>query len=147
VPAVPAFAIAASLLLGPSVEACVRRLSSGFSLIVVRGLTVMLLVGAAAGAVVPALGRDRQRLADIAAIEALVPRDAVVGICPSAMGLGFARVVSTAVQREPGCRGGDTARVVLEDGRCRMQGRDVRARQRAWPDDLADAVSAGRLTV
>jgi len=84
VPAVSAFAIAASLLLGPTVGASVRLLSAGVSRLVVRGLTVMLLVGAAAGAFVPALGRDRERLADIAAIEALVPRDAVVGICPSA---------------------------------------------------------------
>jgi hypothetical protein len=82
VPAVPMFALAAALVIGPTV----RSLAGSFDLTrrrtVLNVAGALLLVGTVAASASPALGRDRERMADLDAIASAVPRDRIMGICP-----------------------------------------------------------------
>ena len=83
VPAIPFFALAAAVALAPTVTATINHLTPRRAVIVTT-LSALIAVGAAVGAFVPAVGRDRARLADLDALAADVPYGATIGICPEA---------------------------------------------------------------
>jgi len=82
VPAVPLFAIAAALALGPTAMIAAQRVGTRPARTVVNIVTGLVVLGTAAGSLAPALGRDRERLADLDALAAAVPLGQTVGLCP-----------------------------------------------------------------
>ena len=84
VPAVPFYAIGVATMLTGALSNAAERLSSPTLTRSIQWLSVAILVLAAAAALVPTLGRDRARIADLDALATTMPRDAVIGICPAA---------------------------------------------------------------
>ena len=82
VPAVPLFALAAALVLGPTATIAGQRISAQRSRTLMNIVIVLLFFGTIAGSLAPVLGRDRERLAEIDAIAAVVPLGQTVGLCP-----------------------------------------------------------------
>ncbi|MEO8259806.1 MAG: hypothetical protein ABI868_20845 [Acidobacteriota bacterium] len=86
VPAVPLYALAAATAFAPTVTAMSARFAPAALDRLVHGLSAVAFLAAIAGAFVPALGRDRSRLAVLDALASSVPRGATVGICPGSNG-------------------------------------------------------------
>jgi hypothetical protein len=83
VPAVPFFALAASVALAPTVTTVANQLTRRAAAIVLSA-SLLIALGAAIAAFVPAVGRDRPRLADIDGVASHVMNGATIGICPEA---------------------------------------------------------------
>jgi 4-amino-4-deoxy-L-arabinose transferase-like glycosyltransferase len=83
VPAVPMFALAAALAIAPTVRSLAGRFHETRWRVVPNLAGALLLVVAVGASVSPALGRDRQRMADLDAIARAVPRNRIMGICPA----------------------------------------------------------------
>jgi 4-amino-4-deoxy-L-arabinose transferase-like glycosyltransferase len=86
VPAVPFFALAAAVILSATARRIADRVASRRGAMVILALCVSLVVGTAAAAVMPALERDPERLADLASLAPNLPRDRTIGICYEASG-------------------------------------------------------------
>jgi 4-amino-4-deoxy-L-arabinose transferase-like glycosyltransferase len=86
VPAVPLFALAAASLFAPTLAAVLQRVAVRPRDRLVNSLSVLVLLVAMGISYVPALGRDRPRLADLDVLEASVPRGTTIGICPESNG-------------------------------------------------------------
>jgi 4-amino-4-deoxy-L-arabinose transferase-like glycosyltransferase len=87
VPAVPLYALGAAGILVPTAASVAERIVSRHRGSAVAAMvTAALLLVTIGAAWVPALGRDRARLADLDAIEPSVPRGATIGICPESNG-------------------------------------------------------------
>lgn len=84
VPAVPFYAIGVAGLIIGSLPDAAERLSAATPRRAIELLSAAIFVSAAVAAFVPGFGRDRARLADLDALAGVVPRDAVIGICPAA---------------------------------------------------------------
>jgi 4-amino-4-deoxy-L-arabinose transferase-like glycosyltransferase len=83
VPAVPLYVLAAAIAFAPSVGVFVERWTPARARWVNLACLIMLL-GTIGAAYAPGLGRDQARLANLDALDPSVPRDATVGICPTA---------------------------------------------------------------
>jgi 4-amino-4-deoxy-L-arabinose transferase-like glycosyltransferase len=87
VPAVPLFALAAARVVAPTLAAAAARIAARGTgadvLAAVNRLTAVVLLLTIVAALVPAIGRDRDRLADLDVLESTIPRGATVGICPA----------------------------------------------------------------
>jgi hypothetical protein len=79
VPAVPFFALAAARVIAPTLSVVSGRIANrrgGVDL-----LTTVVVLATIVAAFIPAVGRDRTRLADMDALESTIPRGETVGIC------------------------------------------------------------------
>jgi 4-amino-4-deoxy-L-arabinose transferase-like glycosyltransferase len=86
VPAVPLYALAAACLFAPTVASASERFAVRARDRVVIAASAVVLLVAIGVSYVPALERDRPRLADLDVVAASVPRGATIGICPDANG-------------------------------------------------------------
>ena len=86
VPAVPLYALAAASLFAPTVAAVSERLAARPRDRFVNSVSAVVLLAAIGVSYVPALGRDRPRLADLDVLAASVPRGTTIGICPESNG-------------------------------------------------------------
>ena len=86
VPAVPVYAIAAAEIMAPTTAFVVESVVARKGTIVLNMAVAIILVATIGASYVPAIGRDRQRLADLDRLEAIIPRGAIVGICPESNG-------------------------------------------------------------
>jgi hypothetical protein len=77
------FALAAALAIAPTVRSLAGRFHETRWRVVPNLAGALLLVVAVGASVSPALGRDRQRMADLDAIARAVPRNRIMGICPA----------------------------------------------------------------
>jgi hypothetical protein len=82
VPAVPLFALAAALALGPTAMIAAKRLGTPRSRRLLNVMIGLVVLATAAASLAPGLGRDRERLADLDAVAAVVPFGQTVGLCP-----------------------------------------------------------------
>jgi len=82
VPAVPLFAVAAALFIGPTVGEGIDRLGTARRRRAINIVSAVLALGTLAASLSPAIGRDRQRLADLDALASTVPQGQTIGICP-----------------------------------------------------------------
>jgi hypothetical protein len=82
VPAVPLFAVAGALFIGPTVGEAIDRLGTTGRRRAINIVSAVLAVGTVAASLSPAIGRDRERLADLDALASTVPDGQTIGICP-----------------------------------------------------------------
>jgi 4-amino-4-deoxy-L-arabinose transferase-like glycosyltransferase len=82
VPAVPLYAIAVALIAGPTVAATVQRSGRRQWRVAINIVTTLVTLGTVCACFSPAIGRDRERLADLDAMASTVPRTRTVGLCP-----------------------------------------------------------------
>jgi len=82
VPAVPLYAIAAALVVGPTVAAVVHRSAAKPWRVAINIAITLLILGTVGGSLSAAVGRDRDRLADLDAMASTVPRTQTIGLCP-----------------------------------------------------------------
>ncbi len=85
VPSVPPYAIASGLLIAPTLMSALRRAGASARRWI-SAVNLLVLVGTAAAAGAPGVGRDRARVADLDALEPFAPYGAVIGLCPAANG-------------------------------------------------------------
>jgi 4-amino-4-deoxy-L-arabinose transferase-like glycosyltransferase len=87
VPAVPLFALAAARVIAPTLAAAAARIAARRTGVgvpaVVNALAAVLLLVTIGAALMPSIGRDRDRLADLDVLESTIPRGGIVGICPA----------------------------------------------------------------
>ncbi len=83
VPAVPFFALAAASLVHPTVARMVEKIGASRARLV-TGTAAVIAAGTLGAVFVPALERDRERLSNLDALSAVMPRSATVGICAEA---------------------------------------------------------------
>jgi 4-amino-4-deoxy-L-arabinose transferase-like glycosyltransferase len=86
VPAVPFFALATGVMLFPTVIRFAERMASHGRRKIVHGATGVIVLGTVVAAFVPALERDPERLADLAALAPAVPRGRTISICADRLG-------------------------------------------------------------
>ena len=86
VPAVPFFAMATASFIAPTVARLVGRIVVNRQAGAISATAVFIIFGTITASFVPALDRDRQRLADLDALEPMAPRGVTVGICYAASG-------------------------------------------------------------
>ena len=82
VPAVPVYAIAAALIVGPTVAAAVQRSDRKQWRVAISMVTTLVTLGTVGASFSPAIGRDRERLADLDALASTAPRMRTIGLCP-----------------------------------------------------------------
>jgi 4-amino-4-deoxy-L-arabinose transferase-like glycosyltransferase len=82
VPAVPLFALTAALLVGPTAWMAARGFGTQRRRTALAVVTAVIFLGTAGAALSPAIGRDRERLADLDAMEPMIPRNRIIGLCP-----------------------------------------------------------------
>ena len=85
-PAIPFYALAAASLLAATVTMAVERVDAGRLRKVMNALTLLLCASALTLCFWPGLDRDRGRLASLDSMAPIVPRGAILGICPGANG-------------------------------------------------------------
>src|SRR5262249_43417360 len=83
-PAVPFYGIAAAALVAATARALEHRLSDAGGARTLRLMAALVALGAVAAIWIPAIERDRVRLADLDRIAAGAPRGQTVRLCPAA---------------------------------------------------------------